>query len=253
MKIALVTGASSGMGAEFVRQISADGLADEIWAVARRKDRPDGLAREIKTPLYSLALDLTKGEDVAALHKELELKKPQVFIAVNCAGFAKFGSYEDVRAEDELAMIDLNIRALTEVSRMVLPYMREPAHLIQISSTSAFQPLPYMNVYAAGKAFVLNYSRALAFELQSKGVSVTAVCPGWTSTEFFDVAEENASSSSVGNFLFMSKPEKVVKRAIKDALNGREMSVYGVTNKLHLFFSKIIPASLIMRIWNMVK
>ncbi len=251
MKIAIVTGASSGMGAEFVKQIDKLSLVDEIWAVARRLDRLNAL--ETKTKLRPFACDLTVPAEVDAVVAALTAESPKVFMLVNCAGYAKFGSYADISAESELSMIELDVKAVVRMSRIAIPYMEEPAHIINIASTAAFQPLPYMNVYAASKSFVLSYSRALGYELQKSGIGVTAVCPGWTKTEFFGVAEKDAGKGAVAKFPFMSTPGHVVHKALKDALAGRELSVCGIFNQLQLFFTKIMPASLVMRVWDMIR
>lgn len=251
--IAIVTGASSGMGREFVKQIAGLGIVQEIWAVARRKDRLTELESEVDILLKSFACDLTKEQDVTILKDALARQKPHVHMLVNCAGFAKFGAYDEVRAQDALAMIDLNIRSLVETTQATIPYMQQGSHIVQIASTAAFQPLPEMNVYAASKAFVYSYSRALNKELQLKGITVTTVCPGWTKTEFFDVGKKDASNTAVHNFPFQSSPENVVKKALKDALRERELSIFGIINKGHFFFSKILPDSFIMRMWDIMR
>ena len=254
MKIAIVTGASSGMGREFVKQISEGKRPpEELWVIARRKERLEELQREVGTRLRLFECDLTKEACVGEVAAVLRDEAPEVMLLANCAGFAKFGEYGEIREQDTLAMIDLNVRALVMMTDAVIPYMPEGASIVEIASTAAFQPLPGMNVYAASKAFVLSYARALNSELGPRGISVTAVCPGWTKTEFFDVAQRNADAKAVGKFPFMSKPEKVVAHALKNAENHREMSVYGIINKGHLFFSKFLPDSFIMTVWNAMR
>jgi len=253
MGIAIVTGASSGMGREFVKQICEHKYADSVWAVARRAERLDELRASIGGMVRPVECDLTNRDDIKKLADMLGSERPRVDMLVNCAGFAKFGTYDQVSLDDTLNMIELDVRALVYLTQTALPYMEEKSRVVQIASTAAFQPLPGMNVYAASKAFVLSYSRALNDELQQRGISVTTVCPGWTKTEFFDVAEKNASKNTVGKTLFMSTPEHVAASALKAANSHREMCVPGITNKIHLFFSKIIPDSLIMRIWKMLK
>ena len=208
------------MGREFVRQLGAEGTMEEIWVIARRKERLEELRQESRTPLRVFPLDLTQPQSLE---------------------------------QDALSMIDLNVRALAAVTMACIPYMLSGGHIIEIASTAAFQPLPDMNVYAASKAFVLSYSRALNRELGRKGVTVTAVCPGWTKTEFFDVAKKDASSGAVRNFFFPSRPDHVVAKALKDARRGRDVSVYGIFNKLHLVFAKILPASSVMTLWGAMK
>lgn len=241
------------MGKEFVKQVSAQRSLDEIWVIARRKERLEELRQEVETPLRIFAYDLTDMSHIEALKQTLSEEKPGVQLLVNCSGFAKFGDFEQVREQDALAMIDLDVRALVALTMACIPHMLAGGHIIEIASTAAFQPLPDMNIYAASKAFVLSYSRALNRELNKKGVSVTAVCPGWTKTEFFDVAQKNASKGAVKNFLFLSKPENVVSRALRDAQREKDVSVYGIFNKLHMFFAKILPDSSIMTFWGAMK
>ncbi len=253
MGIVIVTGASSGMGREFVKQICEHGGVDAVWAVARRKDRLEELQDSLGSVVVPVECDLTDQQEIKKLADMLAEQKTQVDMLVNCAGFAKFGAYDEINLTDALGMIDLDVRALVYLTQTALPYMGEGGCVVQIASTAAFQPLPDMNVYAACKAFVLSYSRALNDELQERAISVTTVCPGWTKTEFFDVAEQGTSPKAVGNQLFMSTPAHVVASALRAARSHREMCVPGLFNKLHLFFSKIIPDSLIMRIWKMLK
>ncbi len=253
MTIHIVTGASSGMGREFALQLGEKGGADEIWAIARREERLKQLQKSCKAKVRTISADLTKMEDINKIKVMLEAERPTVKILVNCAGFAKFGAFGGIAAEDETAMIDLNVKALVLLTQAAVPFMPQGGHILQVASTAAFQPLPEMNVYAASKAFVLSYSRALNKELQSRGISVTAVCPGWTKTEFFDVAEKNADSGAVHSSPFMAEPQKVVSAAIKAAERERELSVYGITNKAHLFFAKILPATFIMDAWGWMK
>lgn len=253
LEIAIVTGASSGMGKEFVKQLSALGGLGQIWVAARREERLKELAGEVATPLRIFACDLTQPAGIVQIKKALSTEHPNIRYLANCSGFAKFGAFDAVNETDSLAMIDLNVRALTQMTLAAIPYMESGGHILEIASTAAFQPLPDMNIYAATKAFVLSYSRALSRELGKRGVTVTAVCPGWTKTEFFDVARKNADANAVQNFFFPSLTQNVVARAIKDAQRGRDLSVYGVFNKLHLFFAKILPVSSVMTLWDAMK
>lgn len=253
MEIALVTGASSGMGKEFVKQLSSLGGLDQIWVVARREERLKELAGEVSTPLRIFVCDLSQPSNIERIKAALSMEGPNIRYLANCSGFAKFGDFDAISETDSLSMIDLNVRALTQVTLTAIPYMESGGHILEIASTAAFQPLPAMNIYAATKAFVLSYSRALSRELGKRGITVTAVCPGWTKTEFFNVARKNADAGAVRNFFFPSLPQNVVARAIKDAQRGRDLSVYGIFNKLHLFFAKILPVSSVMTLWDAIK
>lgn len=178
-KIAIVTGASSGMGRECVIQL-ADRFAglEEIWVVARRRNRLEELEKEVPVPLKVLELDLRDELAFAELAERLEWEEPEVKILVNGAGFGKSGGTEDLALDEETGMIDVNCRALTAVTRLVLPYMSENSRILQFASAAAFLPQPRFAVYAATKAFVLSHSRALAMELKPRQICVTAVCPG---------------------------------------------------------------------------
>ena len=161
MNIAIVTGASSGMGREFVLQLSNYISVDEIWVIARRAAALEALKSEVSVPLRCICLDLCENESFDAFRSLLETEKPNVKLLVNAAGFGKFGSYHKVSLEDDCKMIDLNCKALVVMTRLVLPYMQQGSHILQLDSLSAFQPVPYITTYGASKAFVLSYSRAM--------------------------------------------------------------------------------------------
>ena len=159
MNIAIVTGASSGMGREFVLQLSNYISVDEIWVIARRAAALEALKSEVSVALRCICLDLCENERFDAFRSLLETEKPNVKLLVNAAGFGKFGSYHKVSLEDDCKMIDLNCKALVVMTRLVLPYMQQGSHILQLDSLSAFQPVPYITTYGASKAFVLSYSR----------------------------------------------------------------------------------------------
>ena len=142
MNIAIVTGASSGMGKEFVLQLGAYAQVDEIWAVARRKDALEALNALTKIPVRPISLDLCKEESFKELSTLLETEQPQVRLLVNAAGFGKFGAFHKIPVEQELQMIELNCKALVAMTRTVLPYMQSGSHILQLDSLSAFQPVP---------------------------------------------------------------------------------------------------------------
>ena len=177
MKIAIVTGASSGMGREFVHQLSGYETVDEIWAVARRAEALEALKSEVSAPVRPVVLDLLKPESFDTLRAMLEAETPDVRLLVNAAGFGKFGSFDKIPLEDECRMIDLNCKALLVMTRLCVPYMAPGSHILELDSLSAFQPVPYITTYGATKAFVLSYSRAMNRELKGKGIRVMAMNP----------------------------------------------------------------------------
>lgn len=251
LKIGIVTGASSGLGREFVRQVDTQEKLDEIWVIARRKERLKELAEQTKTRLRPLPLDLTEKSCIQALADLLEQEKPDIRLLINAAGFGKIGDFRQISHQDCSNMIDLNCRAVVEVTALALPYMREGARVLEISSTSAFQPFPGLNVYAASKAFLLRYSRALRWELFGSGVGVTAVCPYWIKdTEFIPLAKDTENGQAIRHFPLASKAERVVRRALRDSRLGLAVSTPGPVCTLHRITAKFIPHCIMMALWE---
>ena len=247
--IIVVTGASSGMGKDFVKQIGQKEKVDEIWVLARREDRLIELSKEVQTKVVPIAIDLSDMEQIKAYNEKLEKECPNVVLLANCSGFGKFEHYENIPLETELNMIDLNCKAVVAMTNYTLPYMSKGAKIINIASCSAFQPIPYINIYASTKAFLLHFSRALNVELKYKGISVTAVCPFWTKTEFFERAVNHDKKDVVIKYSVIYDSKKVVAKAIKDAYKRKDLSVYGGKNNLQRLLVKMLPHKLVMKIW----
>ena len=244
MKIAVVTGASSGMGREFVLQLDKAEQFDEIWVIARRKERLEALASEVRAKLRAVSLDLTKEESIEEYRKMLE--NPTVSVLVNGSGFGKFRKFEETSLKDCCDMIDLNTKALMAVTYVTLPFMKEGGRIYQIGSLSSFQPVPYIGVYGASKAFVLSFSRALNVELKQRGIRSMAVCPGWVATEFFDHA---VSDDSVTYYNKIYQPDDVVRTALRDMKKGKDVSVHGFRVRAQVLGAKLLPHKLVMKIW----
>ena len=248
MKIAIVTGASSGMGREFVLQLSTWVQVDEIWAVARRQEALESLKSECSVPVRPVVLDLCEDESFSALQKLLETEKPDVKLLVNAAGFGKFGDYDRVSMEDDLRMIDLNCKALVAVTRLTLPYMHRGSHVLQLDSLSAFQPVPYITTYGATKAFVLSYTRAMNRELKTAGIRMMAMNPGWVKTEFFNHAF--ATNNRVQYFDRLYEAADVVKTGLRDLYKSRkDYSVHGFPVRMQVRLVKMLPHSMVMNTW----
>ncbi len=247
MRIALITGASSGMGKEFAVRLEAEQKFDEIWVVARRKERLEELGKELKTPVRAIALDLTKQESIDELKALLEAEKPEIGVLVNASGYGKFGAFTDFTLEEQLGMNDLNCKALVSVTYVALPYLKSGSEVYQIDSLSSFQPVPYIGVYGATKAFVLSFTRAINAELRHTGIKMMAVCPGWVKTEFFDTAVVDKSVIVYYNKFFTS--EQVVTRALKDMKKGKDVSVCGFSIRAQVLLTKLLPHKLVMKIW----
>ena len=250
-KIAIITGASSGMGKRFAETCYEFGQLDEIWAIARRADRLAELHKTAPFPLRTLPMDLTDPASLTQIAALLEEEKPDVRLLVNASGFGKFAATADIPLEDNLNMIDLNCKAVLALCQLCLPYMREGAGILNISSVAAFQPIPWINVYAATKAFVLYFSRALAREVKGRGIRVLAVCPFWTKTEFFDRAVNAEKDPVVKKYIAMYDPKDIVTWAWRDLRRGRDVSIYGFKAKGQVSLVKLIPHRLVMTVWQL--
>ena len=261
MRTAIITGASTGMGRIFAKKICRRYKnLEEIWIIARSEDKLLSLKEELgNKSVYVFPLDLTKEEDVKAYQRALEERKPDVCILVNSAGYGKIGSFEEVGYEHNRGMVKLNCQALTDVTYLTLPYVRKGGQIIQLASSAAFLPQPEFAVYAATKSYVLSLSRALHYELYDRNISVTAVCPGPVKTEFFDQVEscvkkspeEESRKLKQLKMLVMADPEKVVKKAMKDARKGKEKSVYGPVMPLFELLCKLVPHSTILKMMSL--
>ena len=250
MNIAVVTGASSGMGKEFVLQLPGAVAVDEIWAIARRGGELEKLRELSAVPVRPIVLDLCREESFASYAALLEAEKPNVRLLVNAAGFGKFGTYSRINAEDECRMIDLNCKALLMMTRLTVPYMAPGSHILELDSLSAFQPVPYITTYAATKAFVLSYSRAMNRELKDRGIRVMAMNPGWVKTEFFDHAFQTNGGNEVQYFNYLYEAKDVVRTGLRDLYHSRkDYSVHGLPIKFQVFLVKLLPHSLVMNVW----
>ncbi len=247
MKIAVFTGASSGMGREFVRQITEQQQFDEIWVIARRLDRLMEIKNEVSCPVRCISLDLTKAEALDEYKSLLEEHNPEVKVLVNASGYGKFGAFCDLPLDEQLGMIDLNDKALVAVTYITLPFLKDGSEVYQVDSLSSFQPVPYIGVYAATKAFVLSFTRAVNCELRHTGIKMMAVCPGWVKTEFFDRAVVDESVITYYNQFFTS--EQVVKRALRDMKKKKDVSVCGFKIRAQVLLTKILPHKMVMKIW----
>lgn len=212
-RIAIVSGASSGIGQVFSLTARDNMEFDELWVIARREDRLKELAGKLegKVKVVPLALDLSAAESIQFMKQKLSMENVEVALLINAAGFGKFQAVEYVPMETADKMLDLNCKALMDMCYICLPYMKSGSKILNVSSVAAFQPVPYQCEYAATKAFVLSFSRGLWKELRKKGISVTALCPYWTKTEFFNTAQTGSERDVIHYFNVMYSPEDVVK------------------------------------------
>lgn len=245
-KIAVVTGASSGMGMLFAKSVCEKYAIDELWAIARSEEKLRALGACTTVPVRAIPLDLSDGESGDKLRSLLEKEHPDVRILINAAGYGMFDRFDRISKEDNLGMIDLNCRALTELVYLTLPYLSAGSAILNVASVAAFQPVPYISVYAATKAYVLSFSRALSRELKPKKIRVLALCPYWTRTAFFDRSNKNAV---ITRFDCMYDPAFVVKKAMK-ALDGkRDYVVPGFIAKATHAMTKLLPHRTVMNVF----
>lgn len=237
-QIAIITGASSGLGREFVRQIAAryPGL-DEIWVVARRMERLEKLEKEYSN-VHPVCADLLTKTGREKLEKKLRCKQGDVRLLVLGAGCGFYGYLEKQKEKQVAEMISLNDTALTQVILMTLPYMPEKSRIIALASAAAFVPQPGFAVYAATKAYVRHLCLALSNEMKKRKISVTAVCPGPVNTEFFLKAGQNIAPWKQA---FLKETTVVVKKALDDASRGKKESVYGFFMNGVKFGAKVLP------------
>lgn len=246
MKIAVVTGASSGMGREFVLAIDKEFELDEIWVIARREDRLAALADECSSKIRPFAWDLSEKSSFEKYKSLLEEIKPEISVLVNAAGYGLFGTFEDLDLENQLGIAELNDKALTAMCLLSLPYMKQGDSIINLGSNSSWQPVPYMAVYAASKAYVLSFSRAIGRELKNRGIHVMCVCPGWIKTEFMDRAVHDDTVKYYDRW-YTSK--QVIDQAMKDLKKKKKVSILGAPVRRQVRLVKHLPVDMVMNTW----
>ena len=247
--VTLITGASAGLGVEFARQCVARG--QEVVLVARRRDRLNQLAAEVGNA-QAIAVDLSHAEAPGTLFAELGSRGLWAQTLINSAGFGLRGRFDALPLDRQLEMIDVNIRALTNLSFLAVEEMakRGGGAILNVASTAAFQPGPKMAVYFATKAFVLSFTEALHEEWSGRGIKVSALCPGPTRTEFGEVA----GIGTLGSFDRLSMEAAPVVRAGLDGLERNDAVVIpGATNKLGAFSTRLAPRSVVRKIAGSLK
>jgi short-subunit dehydrogenase len=249
MALAIITGASSGMGAQFARELSARYGICDFWFIARRGEKMTALAEELGVNAKIITADLGTKEGIDKVKAELLLEKPAVSYLINAAGFGVFGGFDEIEEQTVEGMIDLNVKALVLITHAVIPYMERGGRIIQLGSGSCFTPLPYFNVYAASKSFVLHYTKALSFEIKKYGVSATCFCPGWVGTEFLPLAKRDTGVTMPKKIFPVLNCEKVVTGALKAAAKRKRMYVTGKFTKFQHFLFKAIPDRILSCLW----
>ncbi len=246
MKTAIITGASTGVGLEFVEQIR-DFFPEitEYWVIARRLDR----LQAISVPgvaIKPLPLDLTSPTAITTLQAELAIANPTVSLLIGNAGCGYLGNFDESQLDEQLRMVDLNIRALTAVTHAVLPYLEQGGRIINLSSIASFVPNPRMTIYSATKSYVSAFSRGLHEELKPRGISVTAVCPGPMDTEFIQAGRIKGYSKTFDTLPYCD-PVKVVRGSLRAAKKHRAVYTPKVLYKLYRVLSALIPHAVMIK------
>ena len=247
-KVAVITGASSGMGREFANLIDRElTCIDEIWLIARRRDRLEEVRDEIHKPSLIICSDVSEDSFADYYRKMLKQERAGIKLLINCAGYGIIGSVAETGYDVSVGMVKTNCEGLTTVTQLSLPYMLEKSRIINLASSAAFLPQPDFAIYAASKSYVLSFSRALNVELRERNIFVTAVCPGPVATEFFRIAEDGHKRAWFKDY-FMADCYSVVKQALEDSIARKELSIYGTAMKILYILSKIIPHRIILKI-----
>jgi short-subunit dehydrogenase len=243
MKVAVVTGASAGLGAEFVRQIDAGFDVDELWLVARRRRPMEELARELtRARGVPIVADLSTDEGLGFLFDRLEKGQPDLKLLVNNAGVGMFGHFEKIDKKKQLEMIDLNVRSLTEITHQALKYMSEGGIIVQVASIVGLFPLSGWSVYSATKAYIISFSCGLAGELKSRGIKCTVCCPGLMKTDFW-AASSGRLKMPFFNLVSVD-PKKVAAKALAHARRGKLVSIKGFLMRFFDLLIGILPRSI---------
>lgn len=247
MKIAVITGASAGLGVEYAKAVDKKrNDIEEIWLIARRKDKLGEVAKSLSKPVRILSFDITDNQGVSDYVNLLESEKANVKLLINNAGFGKLGLFYEISKEDNAGMIRLNCEALTIMANVTLPFMSEGAEIINTCSIASFAPNARMAVYSSTKAFVMSFSRALRAELKSRKINCLAVCPGPMETEFLSLAGIEKGTSHTFDTLPRDNPRRVAENSLKASKKGKAVFADHIFYKFYRVVAKILPTSLVM-------
>ncbi|MBQ6706369.1 MAG: SDR family NAD(P)-dependent oxidoreductase [Clostridia bacterium] len=249
MTVTILTGASSGLGQSFLEALGQDKKyrTDEVWLIARRRERLEELAERSAIPCRVIPLDLTDPASFTELERLLNEQKPEVRLLINNAGCGKVGKVEELPFEQQTQMVDLNVRALTAITAITLPFMTAGSGIINVCSIASFVPNTRMTVYSSTKAYVSSFSAGLREEVKGRGIRVLSVCPGPMATEFLPVAGIQTGVSKTFDRLPYCNPDRVAKKSLQKALAGRGVYTPRGFYKFYRVLAKILPRGLMMK------
>ena len=256
-RIAIITGATSGVGLEFTRQLDAGagGSLDELWLIARSKDHLAQVAASCEHPTRVFSLDLSQTSSVpvfeAVLNEAAMQSKLQVAWLVNSAGYGRFGKVQDIGRQDNLGMIRLNCLALVDMCLAVLPHMDAGSRIVNLASVAGLMPQPELSVYCASKSFVFGFTRTLDYELRGTDVHAMALCPKFMDTRFLDNAGDGQAVRRMTSIGF-EEVERVVRQAIKTAIKGRAVCITAPDMRAAYALTKLLPAAATLRLHDLL-
>lgn len=247
MNIAIVTGASEGLGKAFAEKIIKKYIdLDEIWIIARGNDKLKELEEKYKPKVRAISLDLSKNESYQELEELLNAEKPNIKILISNAGVAKNEPFITSELQSQLAMVELNVKGYVAITRICLPYMKEGSFIIEVCSVSSFAPTPNMTVYSSSKVFVSYFSRGLREELKSKHINVLCLCPGNMNTNMNKQVEQNNKNGTIGKLPYLDM-NIITTKALDKAEKGKAIYTPNFIYKLYRLISKIIPHAVLIK------
>ncbi len=247
MKIAVITGASSGLGVEYAKAVARFRKnINEIWLLARREDKLKEVATLLNTKTRTVKCDVTNNECIKEFENLLKAENAEIALLINNAGFGKLGLFYEISTQDNAGMIRLNCEALTVMTSICLPFMKEGGEIINTCSIASFAPNSRMAVYSSTKAFVMSFSRALRHELKSRKINVLSVCPGPMETEFLSLAGINKGDSKTFDTLPRDDAKKVAEHSLKASKKRKAVFADHIFYKFYRIVAKILPTRLVM-------
>ena len=248
MKIAVITGASAGLGTEYAKAVDKmRNDIEEIWLIARRKDRLQEVAKSLNKQVRILDFDITNEQNLSDYVNLLKTEKADVKLLINNAGFGKLGLFYEISKDDNAGMIRLNCEALTVMANVTLPFMNENAEIINTCSIASFAPNARMAVYSSTKAYVMSFSRALRAELKGRKINCLAVCPGPMDTEFLGLAGIQKGTSHTFDTLPRDNPKQVAENSLKASKKRKAVFADHIFYKFYRVLAKILPTNLVMK------
>ena len=249
MSLAVITGASSGIGMEFAKQMKEKLGVDEFWLIARNEERLKNLSQELGVKCRIISADLATDEGIEIYRAALREENPEISYLVLAAGFGVFGAFDTIPESTVAGMIDLNVKAVVLMTHMSIPYIKRGGRIIEMGSGSCFTPLPHFNIYSSSKVFVLHYTKSLNYELKPYGIRATCFCPGWVDTEFLPKSLNAPGAYVPRDMKPMLDVSRVVSGCIRAMVKGKTMYVTNWYTKLQHVLFKLLPDRVLTKMW----